>query len=136
MLIIVQVLKIHKEKIILRLAGVLSALKNFLFSRKPFEWVPCFPFRVFISSTSITSTFENFSLQLFLRETLNGRSSRPLSPIISEPSVLRFSVMDSGGEITVVTRGDPCAFHCLEIFHFVEMQPVICLYFHTALQTF
>ena len=44
--------------------------------------------------------------------------------------------MDSGGEITVVTRGDPCAFHCLEIFHFVEIQSVICLYFHTALQTF
>ena len=29
----------------------------------------------------------------------------------------------------------PCAFHFVEIFHFVEMQSVICLYFHTVLQT-
>ena len=42
------------------LAGVLSALENFMFSRKPFEKVPCFPARVFISSTSITPTFESF----------------------------------------------------------------------------
>ena len=89
------------------LAGVLSALKNFVFSQKPFEWVPCFPARVFISPTSITPTFESFSLQLFLTETLNGQSSWSLSPIISEAFVLRFSVRDSGGEITVVTRGDP-----------------------------
>ena len=84
------------------LVGVLSALKNFMFSRKPFEWVPCFPARVFI-----LPTFESFSLQLFLRETLNGQSSRSLSLIISEASILRFSVTDSGGGMTVVTRGAP-----------------------------
>ena len=78
-----------------------------MFSRKPFEWVPCFPARVFILPTSITPTFESFSLQLFLRETLNGQSSRSLSLIISEESVLRFSVTDSGGGMTVVTRGAP-----------------------------
>ena len=78
-----------------------------MFSRKPFEWVPCFPGRSFISPTSITPTFESFSLQLFLRKTLNGQSSRSLSLIISEASVLRFSVTDSGGGITVVTRGVP-----------------------------
>ena len=78
-----------------------------MFSRKPFEWVPCFPARSFISPTSITPTFESFSLQLFLRKTLNGQSSRSLSLIISEASVLRFSVTDSGGGITVVTRGVP-----------------------------
>ena len=76
-----------------------------MFSRKPFEWVPCFPARVFISPTSITPTFESFSLQLSLRESLNGQSSRSLSLIISEASVLRFPVTDSGGGITVVTRG-------------------------------
>ena len=96
---------IRKNNNIYMLAGVLSALKNFMFSRKPFEWVPCFPARVFISPTSITPTFESFSLQLSLRESLNGQSSRSLSLIISEASVLRFPVTDSGGGITVVTRG-------------------------------
>ena len=89
------------------MTDVLRALKNFMFSRKPFEWVPCFPARSFISPTSITPTFESFSLQLFLRETLNGQSSRSLYLIISEASVLRFSVTDSGEGITVVTRGAP-----------------------------
>ena len=98
---------IRKNNNIYMLAGVLSALKNFMFSRKPFEWVPCFPARGFISPTSITPTFESFSLQLFLRKTLNGQSSRSLSLIISEASVLRFSVTDSVGGITVVTRGLP-----------------------------
>ena len=98
---------IRKNNNTYMLVGVLSALKNFMFSRKPFEWVPCFPARVFISPTSITPTFESFSLQLFLRETLNGQSSRSLSLIISEASVLRFSVTDSGGGMTVVTGGAP-----------------------------
>ena len=89
------------------LAGVLSALKNFMVSRKLFEWVPCLSARVFISPTSIKPTFESFSLQLFLREALNGQSSGSLSLIISEASILRFSVTDSGGGITVVTSGAP-----------------------------
>ena len=96
---------IRKNNNTYMLVGVLSALKNFMSSRKPFEWVPCFPVRVFILPTSITPTFESFSLQLFLRETLDGQSSRSLSLIISEAFVLRFSVTDSGGGMTVVTRG-------------------------------
>ena len=30
----------------------------------------------------------------------------------------------------------PCAFHFMEIFHFVEMQSVFCLYFQNGLEFF
>ena len=77
-------------------AGILSALKNFImFSGKTFQWVPCFPARIFISPT-----FKSFSLQLFFRETLNSQSVQKKTlastfPIISEAFSPRCSVADS-----------------------------------------
>ena len=82
-------------------AGILSALKNFImFSGKPFQWVPCFPARIFISPTSDTPTFKSFSSQLFFRETLNSQSVQKKTltstfPLISEAFSLRCSVVDS-----------------------------------------
>ena len=88
--------------------------------------------------------FVNFNYanfwKFFITAIFKGKSEWPILtitfPIISEASVLRFLVTDSDGGITVVTRGYPCAFQCVEIFYFVEMQSVICLYFHSALQFF
>ena len=71
-----------------------------MFSRKLFEWFPFFSARTFMSPISVTPIFKNFSLQLFFRETLNGhqliekKNPTTASPIISEASVLRYSVTD------------------------------------------
>ena len=83
----------------LMLTGVLSALKNFAFSGKTFDWVPSFPARIFISLTSVKPIFKNFPLQLFFREILNGKSIKKKTLTITLPNNFRsiYPEVFSGG---------------------------------------